>query len=1019
MTTNVNFALSQTLQQTLTNAGANTYAYAFAFGASSPGGTVGLVDYVTLVDAGAVQSSPSLSVSSPGFYSGAIYVVIQQNGDGTLPTQITDIADIATLSQSQNYSYQLYEMTLSGSSEDQGDISALNTFGMTSTFEVVYQSGSETRGFNSTALEIFNKFPNAVADYTGNNFPNPQMLATGPATANNQAPWAGSDWTSYVDALKSPENQAVLSDIEIVYAFQATGTLSHYTLEYVAQDKYGEDYFWLVPDTSYGANNTDWIQITAQELAQNIYVQTGQLTYYAGGKDAQPQQYSSFTPNNADGGVAMVLVAGFDAGFWGGVGTSPNELVTDSVNFSKFYNWNVNYAYDAILLEGVGTATYDNALLWYGGGQFYDPWAQQFVANSNAYGYSYSDLVSLGGVNPQVSMYDPAAGANVQTVNITLYDTGETPTGFQKSNGGYIAPTASSGSYEASLTPTTNQMNFAFNFAVGSTIYAPNIETPIKLRIYAPGSAQAGTDGFIVLDVTGTGGANGVWAYYTVINNAGTLSLQFDNTTGANGAGIFNIANLPATTDGSPSWYQLVFSEGDSQSVYNIYAETDASTGAFTNVVVDHGVGVTETTSTNYGLNFAPGGQMLYDIATFAAPPTSDPNAPGAIIFGSHSSDMVNALQSVAGQAGPTGAADIIFGGRGDDFLSGLGGNDVIDGGAGVDMLRGNEGDDTLLVRGKEGVFDYFHGGSGTDTLRFIGFGAVTLNGLTTVSGSIEHLEGNGRGLLGTSEMDVFDLSGLTAAPSRLPYIDARGGDDILTGSYFADDLRGGSGNDKLSGGDGKDRLDGGSGLDSLAGGEGDDVLTVRGKEGIHDTFDGGNGTDTLKLVGAVTLAGFDASASSIEKLQAGGRGLYGTYQDDAFDLSGLTLIDCLRFVDGKSGNDTLTGSQFRDHLRGGAGDDTLDGRAGNDILDGGSGRDTFVFGDGYDHDRIVNFQVGKDTLDFTGVSGVGSFDELAGLMEQIDRRTVLIDFGNGDTLTLHQTTIGMLTTHQDGFLFA
>jgi len=39
--------------------------------------------------------------------------------------------------------------------------------------------------------------------------------------------------------------------------------------------------------------------------------------------------------------------------------------------------------------------------------------------------------------------------------------------------------------------------------------------------------------------------------------------------------------------------------------------------------------------------------------------------------------------------------------------------------------------------------------------------------------------------------------------------------------------------------------------------------------------------------------------------------------------------------------------------------------------------------------------------------------------MEQVDRRTVLIDFGNGDTLTLQKTTIGALTSHQGDFLFA
>jgi Ca2+-binding RTX toxin-like protein len=1018
--TTINLNLSTTLQQTLSNAGTGTYVYAFAFGATTSGGDIGLVDSIEMVANGALTSTTSLNVTAGQFYSGDIYVVIQQGGDGNLLTEITEVGQVAELSQSKNYSYQLFEITLSNNSEDQGDISALNTFGFTSAFEVVYQSGSVTRSFNSSALDIFNTFPTAVTNYNNNAFPHPQMLATGPATANDQVPWAGSDWQSYIDALKSPDNAGVLSEIEIVYGFGGSGTLSHYTMEYVAKDQYGEDYFWLVPDTSYGANNTDWLQITAEELVQNVYVQTGQLTYYQGGKDATPQQYSSFTPNNADGGVAMVLVAGFDAGFWGGVGTSPNALVTESINFSKFYNWSVNYAYDAILLDGVGAATYDNSLLWFGGGQFYDPWAQQFVANSNVYGYSYSDLVSLGGINPQVDMYDPATSANVETINITLYDTGETPTGFLKSDGGYIAPTAQSGLYEDSLTATTNQLNFAFNFSVGSTVYAPNSQTAIKFKIYAPSSPQADGNGFIVLDVAATGGTNGDWCYYSIVNNAGTWALQFDNTTGASGAGIFNIANLPATADGSPSWYQLVFGEGDSQSTYNIYAETDASTGTFTNVVVDHGVDVTEFSSSNYGLDFAPGGQMLYSIANFAAPPVGSPSSVGSTIYGTNRTNFVNALQSVGAQAGPTDGADTIYGRGGRDYLSGLAGNDIIDGGAGIDMLRGNEGDDILLVRGNEGIYDYFHGGADTDTLRFIGAGAVTLNGFKAGAGSIEILEGNGRGLLGTAQMDVFDLSALQAL-HNLPFIDAGRGDDIVTGSNFADDLRGGAGDDILEGGDGNDTLDGGGGVDALDGGDGDDTLQVRGREGVNDTFDGGTGTDTLQLLGTVTLAGFDATASSIEILQGNGRALHGTNQADVFDLSGLTAAPTgLRFIDAKGGDDTLIGSDFDDALRGGAGNDILDGRGGNDRLNGGSGNNTFVFGDGYDSDTVVGYKASKDTFDLQAVSGVTDFGDLT--LTQIAPRIVLIDFdgvAGGDTLTIQGTTVAILTANQGDFLLS
>lgn len=1147
MTTTVNFDLSSTLTTTLSGSG--TYAYAFAFGASELNGPMKRVGWTTLVDNGVAVTDPSLSLPSTTFFSGQVYVVIQQNGFGGLPNFIKDVAALnPDHSYRANFSYQLYEMTLSGSDQDQGDISAVNTFGFASTLEVEYQSGSVTRGFNTSASEIFSALPAAaVVDFHNNHFPDPERLASGPATANNNAPWPSSGWTSYVNALAA--NPTALSDIEIVYAFQGgSGVLSQYSVQYVANGTYGSDYFWLVPDNSNGATNTDFIRIPASQLAENIFVQGGQLEYHAGSKSASAQYYTSFTPTNADGGVAKHFVAGFDAGFWGGSGASPNSLVTEAIDFNKGYNWSVGYAYDAVMLDGVGAASYTNSLGTSSSGNFfYDPWAQQFVAESNAYGYSYSDLVSAGGVNPQVSMWDPqansGAGANVATVNITLYDNSETPaSGYTASGTGYIAPTAASGNYEDSLTQTSNQLGFDFAFSVGTPIFAPDDATPIKFKIYAPDSPQADGDGFIVLDVTAAGGTNGNWCYYSIVENAGTWSLQFDNTTGANGQGQFNISGLPATSDGSPSWYQLVFGAGDDQSIYNIYATTDPSnSNVFTNVVVDHGVEVTEYSSSDYGLDFAPGGHMLYDIDTFSAPPTGDPNAVGVTIVGSKKTDFVNALNSVAGQQGPTNRADTIFGGKGDDRLSGLAGNDTIDGGSGVDIVRGNDGDDILQVRGNEGTYDFFHGGAGTDTLQFLDTGSVTLSEFDASVASIEILQGNGQGLIGTKQLDVFDLSGLTAM-TGLPFIDAQGGNDIVTGSTFADDLRGGQGDDTLNGNAGNDTLNGGKGVDvlrggadddtlqvrdnegigdtfdggsendtlqllgavtlagfnataasieilqgsgrgltgtnlgdvfdlsglsamtgvlfidarsgddtligsgfaddlrgdqgndtlegragndilnggkgadTLLGGADDDILQVRGDEGMGDTFDGGTGTDTLQLIGAVTLAGFNATASSIEILQGSGKGVNGTEQADVFNFSGLTATSGVQLIDARGGNDTLIGSNFADTLRGGNGDDTLDGRGGNDFLDGGSGANTYVFADGYGADTVVRYNVDQDKFDLTGVTGVSSFGDL--VLTQIDRKTVLIDFGGGNTLTIQKTTIDILTANQSDFLF-
>jgi Ca2+-binding RTX toxin-like protein len=196
----------------------------------------------------------------------------------------------------------------------------------------------------------------------------------------------------------------------------------------------------------------------------------------------------------------------------------------------------------------------------------------------------------------------------------------------------------------------------------------------------------------------------------------------------------------------------------------------------------------------------------------------------------------------------------------------------------------------------------------------------------------------------------------------------------------------------------------------------------VRGYEGARDVLDGGAGTDTLQFLGngIVTLAGFDATALSIEILQGNGRALYGTGEMDVFDFSGLTTMTAVPYVDAKGGHDILIGSNFADELRGNDGDDALDGRGGDDILNGGKGSNVFVFADGYGSDTVVKYQRGKDTFDLTGVTGVDDFSDLR--FTQMDPKTVLIDFDStpgGDTLTIQKTTVAILTAYQSDFLFS
>jgi Ca2+-binding RTX toxin-like protein len=261
--------------------------------------------------------------------------------------------------------------------------------------------------------------------------------------------------------------------------------------------------------------------------------------------------------------------------------------------------------------------------------------------------------------------------------------------------------------------------------------------------------------------------------------------------------------------------------------------------------------------------------------------------------------------------------------------------------------------------------------------------------------------------IVGSRKADLVDATN-TVAGQPLP----TNNDDTIFGNR---------GNDDLSGLLGDDTIDGGRGNDILRGGGGNDILQVKREEGAGDIFEGGLGSDTLQFIGGgnVKLAGFNASASSIEILQGNGKGLKGTSAADTFDFSGLTSMSAVAFVDGNSGDDTLIGSVFADDLRGGGGADRLDGGDGADLLKGGNGADTFVFADGYGADTVLDYQAGKDVIDLTGVAGVNAFGDL--FLTQIDKKSVLIDFDGvlgGDTLTVQKTTIAQLTANQADFLF-
>jgi Ca2+-binding RTX toxin-like protein len=348
---------------------------------------------------------------------------------------------------------------------------------------------------------------------------------------------------------------------------------------------------------------------------------------------------------------------------------------------------------------------------------------------------------------------------------------------------------------------------------------------------------------------------------------------------------------------------------------------------------------------------------------------------------------------------------DLLVGNGGADTLMGLAGFDTLDGGDGADLLIGGEGDDLLL--GGTGA-DTMRGGAGND--RYV-LGILQDVAIEEANEGIDEVEAWFSATLGAN-FEILRLMGTAVSGTGNALdnvITGTAGSNFLSGLGGADVLQGGLGGDTLDGGEGTDTLDGGAGADSLSGGAGNDFLTggtdsdtllggdgadiLLGGEG-SDSMNGGTGTDTLDGgAGADTLDG-GAGADRLVGGTGDDRYTVGDAGDVVVELAGQGTDTIISFVSytmpdnvevlrlagaanlnatgndvantlqGNDGNNLLLGLGGADSLSGGAGADTLVGGAGNDTLIGGAGEDAFRF-DGLAEgpDRIVDFQVGVDSL--------------------------------------------------------
>jgi Ca2+-binding RTX toxin-like protein len=147
---------------------------------------------------------------------------------------------------------------------------------------------------------------------------------------------------------------------------------------------------------------------------------------------------------------------------------------------------------------------------------------------------------------------------------------------------------------------------------------------------------------------------------------------------------------------------------------------------------------------------------------------------------------------------------------------------------------------------------------------------------------------------------------------------------NTLTGSDFADKLKGDSTSEKINAGAGDDLLGGSGGADTLDGGMGKDAVSY----------------DTSKLAVKIDLTL--------------GKGKEGDAEGDRYFN--------IENVSGSGYNDVIVGNLSANTLSGGKGNDILEGGAGNDKLEGGEGMDVLKGGTGAD---ILNGGGEIDTVSY------------------------------------------------------
>lgn len=328
--------------------------------------------------------------------------------------------------------------------------------------------------------------------------------------------------------------------------------------------------------------------------------------------------------------------------------------------------------------------------------------------------------------------------------------------------------------------------------------------------------------------------------------------------------------------------------------------------------------------------------------------------------------------------------------------IQGRGGDDIFTNNGGAATFYGEEGDDRFRVTDNTGTGSFF-GGNGIDTFD----AGDTTTGLTIA------LSDNPQSSFGGS-------SDVNEQLEEVENVEGGSGDDVITGSVFANVINGNDGNDIIDGGIGNNILNGGSGIDELqflfantpatvdlrittAQPSGTGLITITGFENVTgstsgDTLTGDGGANVIQgLEGNDKIDG----AGGDDDLR-GGAGtdtlLFGSAtQGVAVNLALTTAQDTGLGLITLSGFENIEGTAFGDTITGSSGNNVITGGNGDDTIDGGAGFDRAVF-DG----NFANFAVRESVDGIYTVAGQGA-DSVTGVeILRFDDIDVQLDLGDG-----------------------